>query len=128
MSEHDWDHPIEWQTFPDGSTGGIMPARLLAAPNSAGNRTILLRADDRYGDKDQRDLMLSNQTKDRIAACWSACRGISDPEAAIKAARAALDRVEGVLEENWRNKGIGETYEALTDVRTALALLGEGAE
>ncbi len=65
---------------------------------------------------------------ERMVACVNACRGIDDPEAAIKAAREALDRVEGVLEENWRNKGIGEKYEALTDVRTALALLGEGAE
>lgn len=65
---------------------------------------------------------------DRAVACVNACCGIADPEAAIKAAREAMDRAEGVLEENWRNKGIGEIYEALTDVRTALALLGEGAE
>lgn len=79
MSEHDWDHPVEWQTFDDGSTGGIMPARLLAAPDEDDNRTILIRADDAYGEKDQRDLMVSNMTRDRIAACWSACAGIADP-------------------------------------------------
>lgn len=60
---------------------------------------------------------------DRAVACVNACRGIDDPEAAIKAARAALDMTLAVFDAVY-----GEKAQESEQIHAALALLGEGAE
>lgn len=91
-----------------------------------------------YGDVDGKPRTF---TATRICECVNACRGIKDPEAAIKAVREALERAKWEIETSnidWAlyNRGSQdydpnykpEFPEAHAKIVAALALLGKEAQ